>query len=439
MPRVVLHTLGCKLNYAETGTLAREFVSRGFDLVDTGAAADVAVINTCTVTDEAERKCRQAIRRVLRNRPDTFVIVTGCYAQVRPGDVAAIPGVDLVLGTDEKGHLFRYLDSLAKRERTQVHVSCIEDVSAFHSAHAAGERTRAFMKVQDGCDYSCSFCTIPRARGRSRSTTVRSAVDEARSIAEQGFREIVLSGVNIGLFGADTGESLPGLLAALDGVEGVERYRISSIEPNLLTDDVIDFVASSRAFQPHFHVPLQSGNDHVLGKMRRRYRRDVYSDRVERILRSIPDAAIGADVIVGFPGETEDRFLDTARFLEDLPVAYLHAFTYSERPGTTAVEESGEDPVPRAERSRRNRVLRILSGRKRAEFAARHEGTTRPVLWEGPSDGLIEGWTDNYIRVKRDAPGRRPGTVEAVTLGTRRPGGGPAADSFRLPIVESRA
>lgn len=435
MPRVVLHTLGCKLNYAETGTIARGFEDRGFEVVRAGTAADVAVVNTCTVTDEAERKCRQVVRRVLRARPDTFVIVTGCYAQIRPGDIASIPGVDLVLGADEKGHLFRFVDSFRKQERTQVHVSCIDDVSAFNPAYAAGERTRAFMKVQDGCDYACSFCTIPRARGRSRSTTVAAAVLEARSIADRGFSEIVLSGVNIGLFGSDTDESLLELLMGLDEVSGISRYRISSIEPNLLTDEIIDFVASSRSFQPHFHVPLQSGDDHVLGKMRRRYRREVYRARVDRILGAIPDAAIGVDVIVGFPGETETRFLNTVAFLEDLPVTYLHAFTYSERPGTVAASDGAT--VPKQERSRRNRVLTMISEKKRSAFAHRFAGTRRPVLWEERRGDRIEGWTDNYIRARADVVRRVPGELETVTIGAPGTDGVVEADAYALPIVES--
>jgi threonylcarbamoyladenosine tRNA methylthiotransferase MtaB len=438
MPRVALHTLGCKLNHAETGAIGRGFRERGFDVVEAGTPADVAVINTCTVTDEAERKCRQAIRRVLRARPDTFVIVTGCYAQLRPDDLAAIPGVDLVLGSQEKGHLFRYVDSFRKVERTQVHVSCIDQARDFGPAHAAGERTRAFLKVQDGCDYSCSFCTIPRARGRSRSQTVAGAVAQARAIAEEGFREIVLSGVNIGLFGKDTGESLLGLLRSLDAVEGVTRYRISSIEPNLLTDDIIDFVAGSRAFQPHFHVPLQSGDDEVLGRMRRRYRRSAYAERVERIARAMPDAAIGADVIVGFPAETADRFLGTVSFLESLPVAYLHAFTYSERPDTPAVRELGRTlaRVPKEDRSRRNRALRMLSERKHAEFVRRHLGTSRSVLWEEPGPGgVVEGYTDNYIRVRADVEGRRAGSVEAVTLVDLSEDGAALAGGPTLPVL----
>jgi threonylcarbamoyladenosine tRNA methylthiotransferase MtaB len=415
MPTVSIHTLGCKLNFAESGTLTREFRSRGFEPVEWGDAADVAVINTCTVTAEAERKCRQAIRKALRGNPDTFIVVTGCYAQLRPEQIAEIDGVDAVLGNAEKFDLFGLIDSFEKREATQVDVSCIADVRAFGAAFAAGERTRAFLKIQDGCDYSCSFCTIPAARGPSRSHTIEGAVTDARNIADDGFREIVLSGVNIGLFGQDTDESLLDLLVRLDEIDGIDRYRISSIEPNLLTDRIIEFVASSRAFQPHFHIPLQSGNDEILGFMRRRYRRDVHADRVERIRSLLPAACIGADVIVGFPGETEAHFQDTVHFLDDLDVSYLHAFTYSERPGTMASREAGAVPGP--ERSRRNRVLRVLSEKKRRSHESAHLGTVRPVLWEDERDeSSMWGFTDNYIRVRRTSDRERVGTIENVLL-----------------------
>jgi len=427
MPRVSFYTLGCKLNFAETSSLQRTFQGEAFDVVPFEEAADVAVINTCTVTAEADRKCRQVIRRVLRANPATFVIVTGCYAQLRPDDLAAIDGVDVVLGAQEKFRLFQLIDTFDKREQTQVAVSCIDAATTFGPAHSSGERTRAFLKVQDGCDYACAFCTIPMARGKSRSAPLVQVLDQAHLLAAQGYREIVLSGVNIGLYGQGAHDparetTLLDLLHALDAVAGIARYRISSIEPNLLTNDIIDFVAASKTFQPHFHLPLQSGDDAVLGKMRRRYRRDAYADRVAYILRRIPDACIGADVIVGFPAETAERFENTYRFLNDLPIGYLHAFTYSERPDTAAVDQPdrmGGPPVPKAERSRRNRMLRVLSQKKQHAFYRHHLATVRPVLWERTEkDGAMYGFTDNYIRVQHPYDPARVGAIEAVHLGT---------------------
>ncbi|MDZ4700040.1 MAG: tRNA (N(6)-L-threonylcarbamoyladenosine(37)-C(2))-methylthiotransferase MtaB [Rhodothermales bacterium] len=420
MARVSFYTLGCKLNYAETGALQESFVARNFEAVAFGEPADVTVVNTCTVTDEADRKCRQVIRRALRANPHTFVIVTGCYAQLQPEEIAAIPGVDAVLGAREKFNLFGLIRSFEKGEASQVHVSCIDEADTFGPAYHAGERARAFLKVQDGCDYTCAFCTIPLARGRSRSQSIHETVRQAQDIAGRGFREIVLSGVNIGLFGEDSGESLLDLVAALDAVDGVERYRISSIEPNLLTDALIDFVAGSRAFQPHFHLPLQSGDDAVLGAMRRRYRSAVYTARVERILSVLPHAAIGADVIVGFPAEDDRSFETTHAYLADLPLAYLHAFTYSERPNTAAVGRllpDGKTPVPPEVRSRRNRRLRVLSEQKRLAFYRTHLGQTRPVHWEHAHDsGLMHGYTDNYIRVEAPYEAAKGGRTELVFL-----------------------
>ncbi len=405
MNRVAFHTLGCKLNFAETGALQDAFVERSFDVVPFGEPADVAVINTCSVTEEADRKCRQIIRRAQRANPNAFIIVTGCYAQLQPENIAKIEGVDVVLGANEKFQLFNVLKDFEKREQTQVDVSCIDEVHVFGPAYSAGERSRAFLKVQDGCDYTCAFCTIPLARGKSRSQSIAETIRQAKDIALRGYKEIVLSGVNIGLFGQDTGESLLNLLQKLDVVEGIDRYRISSIEPNLLTNEIIDFAADSRAFQPHFHIPLQSGDDEVLGKMRRRYQRDVYESRVAYIKDRMPDAAIGVDVIVGYPAETDAHFENTFSFLHALPITYLHVFTYSERPNTVAVdriEERTWTPIPKHERSRRNRRLRLLSEKKRMAFYTKHLGQTRPVLWESDQkEELMFGFTDNYIKVER--------------------------------------
>jgi len=422
MPRVSFHTLGCKLNFAETSTLEREFMERRYSVVPFGEAADVTVINTCSVTSEADRKCRNVIRRALRANPEAFVIVTGCYAQLQPGEVAGIEGVDLVLGAAEKFRLFQLVDEFTKREKTQTAVSCIDDVFEYGPAYSSTDRTRAFLKVQDGCDYTCSFCTIPLARGKSRSQPIDATVAQARAIAEKGFKEIVLTGVNIGLYGQEHGTSLLELARRLDEVDGIMRYRISSIEPNLLTDEIIDFVARSDKFQPHFHIPLQSGDDYVLGRMRRRYRREVYADRVTRIRDVLPDASIGVDVIVGFPAEDESRFMNTYRFINELPVSYLHVFTYSERPNTAAVDRldrMGGAPVPKTERSRRSRMLRILSAKKEAAFYRAHQGETRAVLWEGAErDGFMNGYTDNYIRAEAPYEPSKEGTIESVQLGT---------------------
>ena len=440
MSSVAFHTLGCKLNFAETGTMAEQFRQRDFDAVPFGQAADVVVLNTCTVTDEADRKCRQAIRKALRANPDAFVIVTGCFAQLRPEQIADIDGVDLVLGANEKFSLFNYLEALQKKEQTQIQVSCIDDVTAFGAAYSASERTRAFLKVQDGCDYTCSFCTIPQARGRSRSDTIEGVIRQAESIAEAGYREIVLSGVNIGLFGQERGEGLIDLLRELDGVGGIDRFRISSCEPNLLTDEIIDFVAASRAFMPHFHLPLQSGDDFVLGKMRRRYRSQLYVDRVERIKRVMPDAAIGVDVIVGFPAETDERFENTFNFISDLPISYLHVFTYSERPDTTAVDQldkMGGGVVPKQVRSNRNKRLRLLSEKKRIAFYSRFLGSTRPVLWEDVNrDGLMSGFTDNHVRVEAPYDAVRVGRIDSVSLDVLSGTGNvQSAEMDLLPVV----
>lgn len=439
MTRVSFYTLGCKLNYAETRSIQRGFEARDVEIVPFGTPADVTVINTCTVTNTAEAKARKMIRRALRDQPETFVVVTGCYAQLRPEEIAAIEGVDAVLGAQEKFQLFDLIDEFTKQEQTQVDVSCVDAANTFGPAFSSGERTRAFLKIQDGCDYSCSFCTIPMARGPSRSQSIAATVAQARQLATEGYTEIVLTGVNIGLFGQDHDASFFELIQALDRVDGVERYRISSIEPNLLTEEIIAFVAKSETFQPHFHLPLQSGDDDVLGMMRRRYQRDVYADRVATIRDYLPDAGIGCDVIVGFPAEDETRFENSYRFINKLPVTYLHVFTYSERPGTAAVEQPervGGPAPPKPERSRRNKMLRMLSKKKEHAFAAKHEGTVRDVLWETPQDnGFMYGYTDNYIRVRRAADPQREGVIEPVRLGPLNDDGTvQAEDTAFIPI-----
>ncbi|MEO5929161.1 MAG: tRNA (N(6)-L-threonylcarbamoyladenosine(37)-C(2))-methylthiotransferase MtaB, partial [Candidatus Kapaibacterium sp.] len=397
--RVSLHTLGCKLNYAETSTIGARFRSEGYDITDFGSPSDVIVINSCTVTAHADRECRQLVRRALRANPSAFVIVTGCYAQLQPEEIASIDGVDLVLGSSEKFRTFELAGDFRKRDVPKVMVGEVSD-DVFGAAYS-GEgdaRTRAFLKVQDGCDYTCSFCTIPLARGGSRSQPIEDAYRQARDLVAAGFREIVITGVNVGDFGKGRGESFADLLRRLHDVDGLERLKISSIEPNLLTDEIITMAAGSDRMLPHFHIPLQSGSDAILARMRRRYRSALYRDRVELILSAMPDAAIGVDVIVGFPGESDADFQATHDVLHALPVAYFHAFTYSERENTPAVEFA--EPVPVEARRNRTRMLRNLSEKKRAAFAEKHRGDVRPVLFEHGNDGgMIQGYTDNYIRV----------------------------------------
>ena len=425
MNRVSFHTLGCKLNFAETSSLRRQFELRGFETVGQREACDISVINTCSVTAEADRKCRQIIRRAHRLNPDAFIVVTGCYAQLRPDEVASIEGVHAVLGNAEKAHLFDLLEDFLPKESPHINVSCTGSTTSFDPALLSDDRTRAFLKVQDGCDYSCSFCTIPMARGKSRSAPMDQIVDQARDLAERGVKEIVLTGVNIGLYGQGsqdkkTNLNLLQLLRQLSRVDGILRYRISSIEPNLLTDQVIDFVAETPVMVPHFHIPLQSGENTVLGAMRRRYRRELYQQRLDHIHTRMPDAGIGADVIVGFPAETPENFAETHTFLANLPVSYLHVFTYSERPNTASADRLQRyRQIPSAERAARNQRLRELSGRKQRTFRERFRGKIRPVLWERKTTSRqMQGYTDNYIRVMSPFDERRVGSVENVRLGT---------------------
>ena len=417
---VAYHTLGCKLNFSETSSIARTLSDHGYERVDFEAVADVYVINTCSVTANADKTCRATVRRVLSRAPHARVVMIGCYAQLKPQEIAEIPGVALVLGANEKFNVHHHLARLEDDAPTTVVAGPIREVDFFAEAHSYGDRTRSFLKVQDGCDYFCSFCTIPLARGRSRSTSVAEVVDRARALAETEVREVVLTGVNIGDFGKTpdgrrrTGETFLDLVRALDEVEGIERFRISSIEPNLLTDEIIDHVATSRRFAPHFHIPLQSGSDEMLRLMRRKYDVDLYRDRVAHIRRVMPDAAIGVDVIVGARGETEDHFLETHALLRELPVSYLHVFTYSERADTRALDI--EPVVPMAERRARSKMLRALSHKKRRAFDSAHLGEVRPVLWESIDDGLMTGYTDNYIKVAAPAAPDWLNTIRPVRL-----------------------
>jgi len=401
-----VHTLGCKLNYAETSELAKQFVARGFTHEKLSAKTEVFLLNTCSVTENAERECRQVIRRVRRTSPDAFIAVTGCYAQLRPEAIASIDGVDAVLGAEEKFELFDRLSSFDRVSTPQVFVKEIADANTFHIASSSfeGDRTRAFLKVQDGCDYTCSFCTIPLARGASRSSSIESILNEARSLSQTGFREIVLSGVNVGDYGRKDGLSFYELISSIEHDSAIDaRIRISSIEPNLLTDEIIALAARSEKICPHFHVPLQSGSPAVLRRMQRRYTPDQYRSRVEQILRAMPNAAIGVDVIVGFPGETVTEFEETYKFLTDLDIAYLHVFTYSERPETKAL--SMANPVAPSLRKERNNRLRILSEKKKRQFYLRQAGRVVTVLLESHSGSCSpaiiaqEGWSENYVRV----------------------------------------
>mgnify|MGYP006267157949 CR=1 FL=1 len=410
-PRTVaFYTLGCKLNYSETSSIARLFEDAGYGEVKFQEGADIYVINTCSVTDFADRKCRKVVRQALKKNAQAFIVVIGCYAQLKPEEIANIPGVDLVLGAAEKFRLLDYIDDLSKAPgKGMVKAGEVREANEFVHAFSFGDRTRSFLKVQDGCNYKCTFCTIPLARGASRSNTVESVVENAHKIAEMGVQEIVLTGVNIGDFGNGT-EVIEGtrprkeamfvdLIRELDRVEGIARFRISSIEPNLCTDEIIEFVAQSERFVPHLHMPLQSGNNKQLREMRRRYKRELYAERVAKIKELMPHACIGVDVIVGFPGETEEDFLETYRFINELDVSYLHVFTYSERPNTSAFERT--DHVEVGERRRRNKMLTILSDKKRRHFYEQFLGQTREVLFEEHKvDGLMSGYTDNYIRIE---------------------------------------
>ncbi len=400
--KVAFYTLGCKLNYSETSTIGRLFNQAGFDTVDFTDTPDVYVINTCSVTENADKKCKKVVKEALKISPKAYVTIVGCYAQLKPKEIAEIPGVDMVLGAAEKFQIVDHITDLTKKEKALVLNQPVSKANEFVSAFSIGDRTRTFLKVQDGCDYSCTFCTIPLARGASRSDTIESVLQQAEKIAASGVREIVLTGVNLGDFGIINGQrenKFFDLVQALDEVQGIDRIRISSIEPNLLTDEIIDFVATSKKFVPHFHIPLQSGSNKILSLMRRRYKRELYVDRVNKIKQVMPDCCIGVDVIVGFPGETREDFIDTYNFLNDLDVSYLHVFTYSERENTLAAEMKGV--VPGSTRADRSKMLHILSEKKRRAFYEGQLGKTAEVLFEGDvKEGYMHGFTRNYVKVK---------------------------------------
>lgn len=419
---VAFHTLGCKLNFAETSTIARQLIGAGYQKVEFDEPAQLYVINTCSVTENADKECKFHVKRAVKANPNGLVVVLGCYAQLKPEEISAIEGVDLVLGAKEKFNLLNFLDDLQKSENSALIHSCeIEDADFFIGSYSIGDRTRAFLKVQDGCDYKCTYCTIPQARGISRSDTIENIVKNASEIAKQDIKEIVLTGVNIGDYGkGEFGNkkhehTFLDLVTELDKVEGIERIRISSIEPNLLKNETIELVAQSKNFVPHFHIPLQSGSDDVLKKMKRRYLTSLYTSRVNKIREVIPDACIGVDVIVGFPGETEEKFLETYNFLAELPISYLHVFTYSERDNTEAVEMEGVVPIQ--ERKRRNKMLRILSEKKKMAFYQTQIGKTLPVLWEhDEKNGMMFGFTNNYVRVQKPFNPSSRNQIEMVKL-----------------------
>ena len=403
--KVAFYTLGCKLNFSETSTIARNFTNEGFERVEFDEHADIYVINTCSVTESADKRFRTIVRQAQKVNPDAFVAAIGCYAQLKPEELAAVDGVDLVLGATEKFKLTDYLNDLSKNDKGEIHSCEIDEADFYVGSYSIGDRTRAFLKVQDGCDYKCTYCTIPLARGISRSDTLDNVLKQAAEIAAQDIKEIVLTGVNIGDYGkGEFGNkkhehTFLELVQALDEVEGIHRLRISSIEPNLLKNETIDFVANSNSFVPHFHIPLQSGSNYLLKRMRRRYMRELYEERVQRIRETMPHACIGVDVIVGFPGETDELFLETYKFLQELDISYLHVFTYSERDNTLAAEMDGV--VPMGTRRKRSRMLRGLSVKKRRAFYESQIGSVRSVLFEGENkDGFTHGFTDNYVRVK---------------------------------------
>lgn len=413
--KVAFHTLGCKLNFAETSTISRSFPEDQFEKVPANTKADIYVINTCSVTDAADRKCRQTIKKFIGQAPEAVIAVVGCYAQLNPGEISEIDGVDLVLGNNEKFNIAAYLREFEKKGKAEIHSCNGSGLDRFYPSYSIGDRTRSFLKVQDGCDYGCSYCTIPLARGQSRNQEIGILIVEAENIASRGIKEIVLTGVNIGDFGKSTGDSFTGLLKGLVKVDGIERYRISSIEPNLITGELIEMTALNRKILPHFHIPLQSGSDKILGLMQRRYRRELFKDKLFQIKEKIPLAGIGADVIVGFPGETDSDFEDTFSFLAEMPVTYLHVFTFSERPGTLAAGMANKVPV--STRNKRSKKLIALSEEKHHRFLEMNMWKSANVLFEQTRvEGMITGFSDNYIRVEHQWDPELCGKIRKVTL-----------------------
>lgn len=423
--KVAFYTLGCKLNYSETSSIGRLFNNAGFSTVEFTDTPDVFVINTCSVTDNADKKCKKVVKEALKISPNAYVTIVGCYAQLKPKEISEIPGVDMVLGAAEKFQIVDYISDLTKQPKALVYNQPVSEAKDFVPGFSIGDRTRTFLKVQDGCDYSCSFCTIPLARGNSRSDTIGHVIEQAKEIAASGVKEIVLTGVNLGDFGirdSKRQDKFFDLVKALDEVEGINRFRISSIEPNLLSDEIIEFVAKSKRFVPHFHIPLQSGSDKILGLMRRRYKRELYASRVAKIKELMPDCCIGVDVIVGFPGETREDFIDTYNFLNDLSISYLHVFTYSERENTLASEMSGV--VPGSTRAERSKMLHILSDKKRRAFYEGQLGKTDEVLFEGDiKDGFMHGFTRHYVKVRTPYDPLLINELKSVHLTKISPGG----------------
>ena len=416
--KVTFYTLGCKLNFSETSTIGRAFEEAGYAKVKFDDTPDIFVINTCSVTENADKKCRQLVKKAMKVNPNGFVAIIGCYAQLKPQDIAAIPGVDIVLGANEKFNIVEHIESLDKLEETIIENESIKETRDFVPAFSMGDRTRSFLKVQDGCDYFCTFCTIPLARGKSRNASIAKTVVEAKKIADTEIKEVVLTGVNIGDFGQGGEEDFFQLTQALDKVDGIERFRISSIEPNLLSDEIIEFTLSqSQRFVPHFHIPLQSGSDKLLKKMRRKYERALFADRIRSIKTKNSDTCIGVDVIVGFPGETDADFMDTVNFLKDLDISYLHVFTYSERANTTAVKLG--DPVPMNIRKERSKQLHLLSHKKKRAFYEENVGREKTVLFEQEeNEGTMFGFTDNYVKVKIPYDATLANTLHKVRLDT---------------------
>ena len=416
MSLVAIHTLGCKLNFSESSTIVRQLEKNGFTRVDFTEKADIYIINTCSVTDNADKKCRNTVKVVLKQNPNAYVVVIGCYAQLKPKEISNIPGVDMVLGAAEKFNMIEHLHSLQKETKAIVHNKNIKETQDFVPAYSMGDRTRSFLKVQDGCDYFCSFCTIPLARGKSRNVSIQETVAKAKEVASKNIKEIVLTGVNIGDFGAiqDYNETFYDLLVELDKVEGIDRFRISSIEPNLLSDEIIDFVAQSNKIVPHFHIPLQSGNDEILTKMRRKYLSSLYEERISRIKSKMPNCCVGVDVIVGFPGESEEHFLSTYYFINSLDVSYLHVFPYSESNNTTAKKLPYK--VSKSEKTDRAQRLRILSAKKKRYFYESQISKTMSVLWEEENNGgdLMQGFYENYIRFEAPYDSNKVNKIEQL-------------------------